>query len=51
MRLLITEGAAATTLPAWQQAERLTTPSHEESGQKLTACASLLLANVRGAHL
>jgi ABC-type hemin transport system ATPase subunit len=37
VRPLITEGAAATTPPAWQQAERLTTPSQEEAGQKLTA--------------
>lgn len=41
VRPLITEGAAATTPPAWQQAERLTTPSHEESGQKLTALREL----------
>ncbi len=37
VRPLITDATASTTPPAWQQAERLITPSPEDAGQKLTA--------------
>mgnify|MGYP003472238811 FL=1 len=37
VRPLITDATASTTPPAWQHAQRLTTPDAEEVGQKVTA--------------
>ena len=37
VRPLITDATASTTPPAWQQAQRLSTPSSDDAAQKLTA--------------